>query len=408
MSFSLFVASKYIRNKGDKKFISLISLITILGIALGVAILIITLSILDGFEATVTEKIVDFNSHIKITAFGNRNLSKSDNTLNNVNEIIGSDVKSISPFLSKLSIIKSKSRSEGITLIGVNNKTRNIELEKFVKSGSLNNLEDPSIPSIALGAKLVDKLFVSLGDTITIFSLMNDQIPSPTNPPAIVQFKIGALFESGMKEYDDLYAYMDLDLMRKTFSLDEVISGFNVRINDISKADSLSNILQENLRYPHYVRSVFALHRNIFTWLELQRKPIPLILALIIIVAVFNIVGTLLINVLEKTKEIGILKSLGAKRFTILKVFTVQGLFLAFIGILLGNLLAFIISFVQMEYKIISIPESVYYLAEVPIDINMFNYLLISIIAFVLCMAASLIPSFIASKVKPVSAMRFE
>ena len=408
MGFPSFVVKKYITHKGDKKFISLISLITIIGIALGVSIMIITLSILDGFESTITRKVINFNSHIKITSFGNRDLQSDPNTLEQIKRDLQEHMVSLNPYLSKLAIIRSDTHSEGITLLGIGSNRQETEIGSFITEGSLDSLAGASLPGIALGAKLAEKLFISLGDTITIFSLKNDRIPSPSNPPAILQFKVNAIYKSGMKEYDDIYGYVDLDLMRKLLDLGEVLSGYNIKLNNITLADSFSNHLQNELRYPYYVRSIFTLHRNIFTWIELQKKPIPLVLGLIVIVAVFNIVGTLLINVLEKTKEIGILKSLGAKRKQILSVFIYQGIFLGGVGIIIGNLLALILSYIQNNYQIISIPQSVYYLSTIPIEINLFNYVLISFLAIILSLLASLIPSFVASKVKPVSAMRFD
>ena len=408
MGFPSFVVKKYITHKGDKKFISLISLITIIGIALGVSIMIITLSILDGFESTITRKVINFNSHIKITSFGNRDLQSDPNILEQIKRDLKEHMVSLNPYLSKLAIIRSDTHSEGITLLGIGSNRQETEIGSFITEGSLDSLAGASLPGIALGAKLAEKLFISLGDTITIFSLKNDRIPSPSNPPAILQFKVNAIYKSGMKEYDDIYGYVDLDLMRKLLDLGEVVSGYNIKLNNITLADSLSNHLQNELRYPYYVRSIFTLHRNIFTWIELQKKPIPLVLGLIVIVAVFNIVGTLLINVLEKTKEIGILKSLGAKRKQILSVFIYQGIFLGGVGIIIGNLLALILSYIQNNYQIISIPQSVYYLSTIPIEINLFNYVLISFLAIILSLLASLIPSFVASKVKPVSAMRFD
>ena len=408
MGFPSFVVKKYISHKGDKKFISLISLITIIGIALGVSIMIITLSILDGFESTITRKVINFNSHIKITSFGNRDLERDNSTMEQVKKDLDGHMVSMNPYLSKLAIIRSETHSEGITLLGVNAGREETEIGSFITKGSLKNLADSSMAGIALGSKLADKLFITVGDTITIFSLKNDRIPSPTNPPAILQFKVSAIYQSGMKEYDDIYGYVDINMMRKLLGLGDVVSGYNIKINNIALADSLSNYLQNDLRYPYYVRSVFTLHRNIFTWIDLQKQPIPLVLGLIVIVAVFNIVGTLLINVLEKTREIGIMKSLGAKRRQILSVFVYQGLFLGGVGIIIGNILALLLSYVQNNYHIVSIPQSVYYLSTIPIEINLFNYVLISFLALVLSLLASLIPSFVASKVKPVSAMRFD
>jgi lipoprotein-releasing system permease protein len=225
--------------------------------------------------------------------------------------------------------------------------------------------------------------------------------------PNIQKFIISGIFESGMATYDDLVAYVNLKSAQRLFNINNNISGYDIRVNDITKIDSLTTYLTDHLDYPYAVRSIYQIHRNIFTWIALQKKPIPIVLGLIIIVAVFNIVGTLLMIVLEKTGAIGILKSLGARKRQIIAIFVYQGSYLAIAGILIGNVIAFILTELQLRYKIISIPSSVYFMSSVPIFISAQNFLIVSIITFILCIIASLMPSYIASKIQPVSALRF-
>ena len=161
------------------------------------------------------------------------------------------------------------------------------------------------------------------------------------------------------------------------------------------------------MRYPHTVRSIYQVHRNIFTWINLQKEPIPVVLGLIIIVAVINIIGTLLMMVIEKTSSIGILKSLGATRKQIVAIFIYQGIFISITGIIFGNILAFIITFLQKEFNLISIPSSVYFVSTVPIKISPEVFLLISVITFLLALLISVIPSYIASRIQPVTSIRF-
>jgi lipoprotein-releasing system permease protein len=207
--------------------------------------------------------------------------------------------------------------------------------------------------------------------------------------------------------YDDSYAYVSLNAAQKLFDIGDNITGYNIKLGDISKIDSLTRYLGKKLRYPHAVRSIYQIHRNIFTWIELQKEPIPIILALIILVAVFNIIGTLLMIVLEKTNAVGILKSVGAKRSQIILVFLIKGALLGLGGIILGNLLGFILMKIQIELDIIKIPSSVYFMSKVPFLIRFDTFILISIFTFVLCIAASVIPSLIASRIKPITALRF-
>jgi lipoprotein-releasing system permease protein len=210
-----------------------------------------------------------------------------------------------------------------------------------------------------------------------------------------------------MAEYDDIIAYVNLQNAQNLFSIGENITGYDIKVNDISKIDSLTDFLSKNLRYPHQVKSIYQIHRNIFTWIQLQKEPIPIILGLITIVAVFNIVGTLLMIVLEKTNAVGVLKSLGANKRQIISVFLYQGMFLAVTGIILGNILAFLLTYLQMNFRIISIPSSVYFMSTVPIKLSAEVFIGISVLTFLLCVAASVLPSYVASRIQPVSTLRF-
>lgn len=408
MSLSLFLTKKYLRSRKDSRFLSFISYITISGIALGVAVVIMALTILDGFEKVVSEKIINFNSHIKVTGFGNRNLQPPDKIIPQIQKHFGKEITEINPFVSKLTIIKSKKFTEGITLLGEGLNDNNAELAGFIQEGSADLSQDSGLPKILLGKKLAEKMFTKLGDKVTIFALRNDQIPTIENPPAIQQFIVSGIFESGMSEYDDLNAFVNISVAQGMCGLGDFISGYNIRVKDISKVKPVADELQDFLGYPYYVRTIFQVHQNIFTWIELQKKPIPIILGLIIFVAVFNIVGTLLMIVLERTSSIGILRSFGTNRKTILKIFLYHALYLTFIGVMLGNLLAFVLSFLQKTFGIISLPAKVYFVSQVPISINLANYFLISGVTIIISLTASLLPAIIASRIKPISAIRFD
>jgi len=406
MSLPFFFTKKYLRSKKDSRFLSVISYITITGIALGVAVVIIALTILDGFDKVITEKIIKFNSHIKVISFGNRNLPSFSETVPQI-ETVFKDITSIQPFASKLAIIKSKKMTEGITLLGV--QSGNSELNNFMQSGNFDLTQSENeLQKIILGKTLAEKLFVKVGDVVTIFCLRKDQIPTADNPPGIEQFTVSGIYESGMSEYDDLNAFINLNVAQDIFGMGDHISGYNIKLKDLTNVNVVADRLQDLLGYPYYVRTVFQLHQNIFTWIELQKKPIPIILGLIIFVAVFNIVGTLLMIVLERTNAIGILRSLGANRKLIIKTFLYHSAFLTAIGVMVGIVLAFVLSILQQDFDIISLPGKVYFITKVPISIELNNYLLVTAVTVVISLAASFLPAFIASRIKPISAIRFE
>jgi lipoprotein-releasing system permease protein len=403
MLFPLYISKRFTFSKKDSRFFSFISVISIIGISLGVATLIIALSILKGFEKTITNKIIDFDSHIKIGSFTTI-LPDYHNGLPKIKSLIGNCLLDINPSASALAIITSKRGTEGINIIGVmpDNKMRGIKENMVLGKISL---DDPS--SIIIGKKLADKIYAKPGDKVTLFTLKNDKIPSPENMPNIKNFVISGIFESGMAEYDDAFAYVNLTAAQSLLKIGDNINGYDIRVNDITKIDSLNRLLQASLRYPYKSASIYELHKNIFTWIDLQKKPIPIVLGLIIIVAVFNIIGTLLMMVLEKTNAIGILKSLGAAGKQITAVFLFQGVVLALAGIILGNIIGFLLMEIQLRYNIITLPASVYFMSTVPIYLSVTIFGGVSILTLLLCILASIIPSYVASRIKPVSTIRF-
>jgi lipoprotein-releasing system permease protein len=404
MNFPWFIAKKYIFLRKDSPFINLISVISIIGISLGVATLIIAISVLNGFEKTLTDKIVDFDSHIKITSYRTI-LPKYKSTVPELEKYLTNFEPTISAFASKLGIISSKKGKEGLNIIGVQSESFIPGFTSDIIEGEFINDDKPN--QIVIGKKLADKLFLEVGDKVTVFALRNDRIPSPSNLPGIEKFIVTGIFESGMAEYDDMYAYITLSDAQQLFDIGDNVTGYNIKFGNISRIDSLTKFLTKKLRYPHAVKSIYQSHRNIFTWIELQKKPIPIILGLIIIVAVFNIIGTLLMVVLEKTNSIGVLKSLGAKGKQIIGIFVIQGIILAVAGIILGNALATLLIQIQLKFDVISLPSSVYFMSTVPILMKADTYLIVSVITFFLCIFASIIPSFIASRIRPVESLRF-
>ncbi len=402
MNVSWYIAKNFILSRKDSRFISLISTISIVGIALGVATLIIAISVLKGFEQTITNKVIDFDSHIKITSYRTI-LPDYNKSLPWLESQLAAFNPDITPFASKLVIVSYKKKKDGLNLIGIEPNDEKPFLVRNIVSGEYKLLDN----SVLIGKKLADKLFIKVGDKITVFALRNDDIPSPDNLPNIEKFLVTGIFESGMTEYDDTYAYTSLSTAQKLFAIGDNITGYNIKLADISKIDSLTIHLAKSLRYPHYVRSVYQLHRNIFTWIELQKEPIPIVLALIILVAVFNIIGTLLMIVLEKTRAVGVLKTLGSKRNQIMTIFLINGSIIGVVGIILGSVFGYLLMFIQEKFDVITLPSSVYFMSRVPFLITADTFIVIAIVTFLLCILASLIPSFIASKIKPVNALRF-
>lgn len=405
MKFSFAIAKRYIKTNKGSKFLSLISVITIGGIAIGVTVLIMALSILNGFEKNIADNIIKFNAHINISGFSNRNLLDYDLVEKKLKSNLEGIYSDFSAYISNKVILSKNNIAEGIILTGIDSNFFKISLSRVIKNGK------PEFTSnklgIIVGQKLADKFNVTIGDKLTAFALNNDQPPSLSNLPVVEQFTVSAIYESGMAEYDDIYAYIDFNAANDFFEFDNEVTGYNINLKNVTKIDSIKRELSQILSYPYYVKSYRDINKHIFTWLELQQKPIPIVLGLIIIVAILNIVGAVLMLIVQKTSAIGILRSIGANSKQIILIFVFQALALALIGIFIGNFLAITLSWLQNTYKIISLPEQIYYLSSVPVMVNMQIYFIVSVLAFTLSLLASLIPSIIASKIQPITAIKF-
>ena len=404
MKFTFFISYRYILSNKDSRLLNLISIISVIGIALGVTTLVIALSVLRGFENTLTEKIMDFDAHIKIRSFQDV-LPESEKYIGKVKKLFGNEIDFISPNVSNLSIIGYKKRKDGINLKGIISENEIKRVENNLVSGKI---DFKNHNSLVMGKALATKLLVKVGDEVTLFALKNGTTQKSFEIPNIEKFKVTGIFESGMVDFDNLIGFTDLKSAQDLFSMDSQINGIEIKLKSISKIDSIVNVIRNISRFPYRVNTIYEIHRNIFTWIELQKKPIPIVLGLIILVAVFNIIGALLILVLEKTNAVGVLKSLGAKSKDVVKIFLYQGIYLSLLGIFLGNLLAWILMSIQLKFNIIKVPASVYFVTKVPIEMGADIFALISMITFLLATFAAIIPSYFASRVNPITALRFE
>ncbi|KAF0152573.1 MAG: Lipoprotein-releasing system permease protein [Ignavibacteria bacterium] len=407
MNLLLLIIKRFLSSNRKIGIVSTVSKITISGIALGTSVVILALTILDGFEKVVSDKINEFNAQIKVTGFGNRNLPEAEFVQQKINEVFTKEISSVDPFSSKLAIIKSKNNTDGINLTGVKTDFAAKSFTKFLAEGEIFSNQE-SEKEILVGKNLALKMGINLKDKITIFCLKGNAPPSLENPPAIEQYLVSGIYETGISEYDDGNAFINLIEAQNLFGMSNEVSGYNITIKDHSELNSITNKLQDFLGYPFYARTIFQVHQNIFTWIELQKKPIPIVLGLIIIVALFNIVGTMLMIVLEKTNSIGVLRSLGTKRSFVLKIFLGNSLYLILWGLSIGILLSLVLSILQKEFNIIALPGGVYFVTSVPISINFWNYFFVAVITISTAFFSSLIPAYVAAKISPTKALRFE
>jgi lipoprotein-releasing system permease protein len=377
---------------------------TVLGVMLGTAALIITLSVLAGFEKEIKEKVVAFTSHIQVVGFQNAPLSHYRRSIERVQKQVPG-VASITAFAAKEGMIRSHDAVDGILLKGVDVSRGGVAPPQHMVSGSFLREEGGAVPQLVIGAKLARKLNAGVGDKLVVFALPGEG--SASLQPRAMQFQLVGIYESGMAEFDDVMALTALRDAQKLFRLEDDVTGYDVFVSDIASVDEIAKQIESVLGYPHYARTVFQLYRNLFSWVELQKKLSPILLSLIIVVATVNIIGTILMYVLEKVRAIAILKSLGAGPALIRRIFMLQGLSIAAVGVALGNALAFAFCWLQLHYRLISLPSDIYYMDSVPILILPGNFLIVTAVALFVSFLTTLIPSRAASSMDPIAVFRF-
>jgi lipoprotein-releasing system permease protein len=408
MPYTSFIARRYLkfrRGSEKKDFISFLTFIAIAGITLGVAALIITLTILAGFEHEIKTKVAGFTTHIQVTGFQSQTFKNYDSAAEKMRSSIG-EIEAVGPFVAKEGMVSFGSEVEGVLVKGVEPANDITTAKNYIIEGTYNlQREKSQIAACAIGKKLLVKLHAQCGDTIAVFGLTGSYYEM--RQPKIVPFVVAAVYESGMSEYDDVYLFTDITAAQELFLVGPAATGFDVLLKDIDTAPEVAEKIQDVMGYPYYPRTLFQLYRNLFTWIELQKQPVPIILGLIILVATVNIIGTMLMVVMEKTNQIGILKSMGASNSDIKKIFLFEGLFIGLTGTILGDLFAFVVCWTQQTFHYFSLNSSIYFMTQVPILFHWQNFALVSVIAFLLCILAAYIPSAIAARLDPIRSIRF-
>lgn len=407
MSYYLYLSKRFVSPKQGSRFISFITFAAILGVAIGVAALIISVSILNGFEREITSRTTALSSQIQITSFKPDGIRDFESVIKQITDPkLKLGITSAHPFIQHEAVIKYKDRTDGIIVKGIRNQDSIFSTQRKIVNGigTLTKI-DSNTTGIILGNKLASKLDIPLGSKVFIIATVG--LPSPANEPTIKQFIVTGIYESSLKEYDDVWVYVDMSDGQKLFDMKSNVTGIEVMTDNTDRIQETTDNLKRLLGYPYFPQSIFKLYKGLFTWVELQKKPIPIILGLISIVAAFNIVAFLLMIVLEKTETIGILKSLGSSNPDIIRIFFYQGMFISILGIILGNLLGYGLCFIQLKYELVRITD-IYYMTHVPLQISINTGLLITVLTLILSLIVSIVPSYLASKLNPISILRFK
>jgi lipoprotein-releasing system permease protein len=407
LPYQLFIALRYLRSKKKHKGISINTLISTGGVAVGVMALLVVLSVMSGFRDDLQKKILGVNAHVVILDY--------KGTMPEYKDIIeklkgDKDIVSFAPFVLGQAMVSSGKRAHGVFLRGMipEMEIKTTEVLKYIKEGNLKDLAPKDgVPGIILGRELASSIGVFKGDTINVLSPVGEIGPLGMLPK-VKKFRVAAIFEVGMFEYDLNLVLTDLRTAQEFFGMKEDITGIELRLNDIYKAPIVRERIQEKLGFPLYARDWIQMHRNLFSALKLEKFAMFIILILIILVASFNIISTLIMNVIEKKREIAILKAMGATNNGIMTVFMLQGLFIGLCGTIIGVTGGYLLSYVLNTYQIIKLPADVYYLSHLPVKMNFFDFVTVSLSAIIISFLATIYPAWQAAKLNPVEPLRYE
>jgi lipoprotein-releasing system permease protein len=416
MSFELFIGLRYLKAKRKSTFISLITLISVAGVALGVMALIIVLAVMTGFEEDLKEKILGTNAHVVILN-GTGAVEDYQKLLKQVKSVDG--VLAATPFIYNQVMLSSGRNVSGVVLRGIEVKTdaQVTNLHKSMVEGSLQSLDDSSLktPGLVVGKELAKNLGLYLGETVDVISPMGNITPMGMMPK-LKRFHVAGIFNTGMFEYDSTLAYVSLSEAQQFLGMGDVVTGIQLRVRDVYKTGELARALNEQLGPPYHARDWMQMNKNILFALKTEKAVMFIILTLIVLVAAFGIASTLFMVVMEKTRDIAILKSMGATSRSIMQIFVLEGVIIGIfgtaIGVLSGLLVALnlepIVDVVQKVTGFELFSKDIYYLDHFPSQVIPADVMLISVTAVVISFAATLYPSWAASRMSPAEALRYE
>ena len=406
MSFlEFFIAKRYLQGKRKTAFISTITYISFLGITLGVAVLVIVISVMNGFETEVRTRFISNDSHIRIRSFNDRPFIYD----NDLQELLSADslIKGHSPFVESYGMIKGD-YTEGSLVRGIDTGTISSVslLNGQIIAGELDFEQSESgLPGIILGKGMADRTASIVGSELFIIS---PAISSTFSQPPVMKFEVTGIFESGLAEVDGGLVYISLESAQKLFKMPEKVNGVYVVLSSIDNTDRVKADLNEKLEYPLNTVSWKDMHKNLYAWMEIEKMMMGTILSLIVIIAAFNILSGLIMIVMEKKQEIGILMAMGATRSMIMRIFIIQGMIIGVLGTVFGIILGVSVSLLQLKYKIVSLPGDIYFINAMPVEIKTADVVIIGAVALALTFLSTVYPSRQAGKMLPGEIIRGE
>jgi len=405
-----FLARRYLRSKHKLNFISVISTLSTAGITIGVAALIIVLSVFNGFGSLVTSILVSFDPHIRVAVVDENGFGFTDS----VKSILetNQNVKTYFSYAEGKAVLLNRQSYEIINLKGLDSKSQNSDwgINTKIISGKYDIQHTSGIPKIILGLPLALRLSARVGDTITVTSAYNiERTITTLSIPRTQRFVVTGLFESNNRDYDLSYAFTSLPASQNLFGLRDRITGYEVRLNNIKYAENIKNVLSANLPENYFTVSTwYDLHKDLYSVMTIERWAAYILLSLIIAVATFNIFASLTMTVLEKKKDIGVLRSVGVNRKMIVRIFMFEGLLVGIIGTTIGILLGLLVCYLQMEYKFYALDPMKYIIDSMPVQIRLSDLAAVGAMSMLLSFLASLYPAKRAASTIIIESIKYE
>ena len=406
--FELFLGIRYLKAKRKQRFISVITIISVLGVMVGVMALVVVLSVMNGFRSDLMSKILGVNSHILVL-----NLS---GTFGGYRQVAGKvekmdGVVAITPFVYTQVMLNNSGRVSGAVLRGVDPKSagRVVSFEEMVKEGSLSSLDEieNGVPAMIIGSELAKQLGAGTGSLVTVISPEGKLTPLGRTPNT-KKFKVTAIFDSGMYEYDASMVYISLTAAQDFLALGDNVTGLEVKVKEVYQSDVIAKRIQKELGYPYWTKDWKLMNRSLFSALKLEKLTMFVILTMIVLVGALNIISTLVMVVMEKTRDVAILRAMGASAGSIMRIFMFQGILVGVIGTLAGLLSGLGICHLLSRYKFISLPSDVYYISKLPVQVAFSDVAIVAAAAVVISFLATLYPAWYASRLNPVESFRYE
>ena len=408
MFFELFLSIRYLRAKRKQAFISVITVISVLGVMIGVMALVVVLSVMNGFRADLMSKILGVKSHLLVLSYKGA-FNDYKRVAGRVGQVEGA--VATTPFIHSQVMVNRSGNVSGAILRGIQPETAGnvLSIESMIKDGSLSSLESSwdGLPTIIIGSELSKQLGAYPGDILNMISPEGKLTPFGRVPNS-QKFKVTAVFDSGMYEYDASMVFVSLKEAQAFLGFGDRVSGLEVRVKDVYKSDKVGLKIQNALGKLYWTKDWKVMNRSLFSALKLEKFAMFVILTMIVLVGALNIISTLVMVVMEKTRDVAILRAMGASAKSIMTIFMVQGLLVGLVGTLAGLASGLGICHLLARYKFISLPSDVYYITTLPVRVEFWDVCLVSLSAVVISFLATIYPSWHASKLNPVEAIRYE